>query len=31
MPGPQPNRARERRISADLVVDAYNEEERAIG
>ncbi|HZP93898.1 MAG TPA: calcium-binding protein [Burkholderiales bacterium] len=28
---PAPNRVRERRIEQEIVVDAYNEEERAIG
>ena len=30
MPKPKPNRARERPISGEIVVDAYNEEERAM-
>ena len=30
MPKPKPNRARERRITDEIVVDAYNEEERAM-
>jgi len=31
MPKPKPNHTRERRISDEIVVDAYNEEERAMG
>ena len=31
MPKPKPNPARERRIIDEIVVDAYNEEERAMG
>src|SRR2546423_909123 len=31
MPNPKPNRTRERRIIDEIVVDAYNEEERAMG
>ena len=31
MPKPKPNRARERRITEEIVVDAHDEEERAIG
>ncbi len=30
MPKPKPNRARERPISGEIVVDAYNEKERAM-
>ena len=30
MPNPKPNPAREDRIDQDIVVDAYNEEERAL-
>ena len=30
MPKPKPNRARERRIIVEIVVDAYNETERAM-
>ncbi len=31
MPKPKLNRARENRITDEIVVDAYNEEERAMG
>jgi hypothetical protein len=30
MPKPRPNRTRERRITDEIVVDAYGEEERAM-